>query len=426
MTRVLWIEIRRSPLRWWLPVLVALDLAVLFGRGQWWIGIWPQASVAAQIPCFYFGPALAAAAAWSAGRSTRTGFTEQLSAGARARHWAEFAQLASTLVFGVLAYLAGIVVAAAVSASEAGPGFLWPGYLLLGLALVVLCAGIGHLVGRWSRSQFAGPVICGLGCLVALGWYGAPSQLGLFALNGHPATTVAWLPLAARVALAGSVAAVAVTAARPVLRRAGRSWRSWPRGSGRYAVLGSVLALAVSVAALPGSGRLLTTRSAPPNPVCTQTSPRFCLWPEDRKYVPGLTAMAGRLAELPPDLFRLPPTFYEQGLRRPDRQAIDFYPREGSLWEATQGIAIGILQASTPAYCKPATPEAGMRQSVAEGDLIVWLSARLTGAGQPSTDHGGPPGVDIPAIGRFIHEPEPAQLAWVREHLRTIRETPCA
>ena len=40
--RGLWLHLRNSPLRYALPVLIAIDLAVLFLRSHFWIGVWPD------------------------------------------------------------------------------------------------------------------------------------------------------------------------------------------------------------------------------------------------------------------------------------------------------------------------------------------------------------------------------------------------
>ncbi|HEY1619339.1 MAG TPA: hypothetical protein VGG25_17085 [Streptosporangiaceae bacterium] len=60
-----WTELRRSPLRWGLPVLAALYVIVLAGGGQSWGGDWPRASAAVLKPVVFLGPVLAAGAAWA-------------------------------------------------------------------------------------------------------------------------------------------------------------------------------------------------------------------------------------------------------------------------------------------------------------------------------------------------------------------------
>ncbi|GAA2996614.1 hypothetical protein Sfulv_39460 [Streptomyces fulvorobeus] len=117
------IELRRSPLLTALPVMIAVDLVVLFGRARYWIGVWPEASVAAQVVTLFLGPVLAGVSAWQAGRSSRAGMPEAVLAAARPGWRIESARLAATLTLGFLAYAIGCVTAAAISFGEAGPGF---------------------------------------------------------------------------------------------------------------------------------------------------------------------------------------------------------------------------------------------------------------------------------------------------------------
>lgn len=117
------IELRRSPLLTAFPLMVAVDLLVLFGRSQYWIGVWPEASVAAQIVTLFLGPILAGVSAWQAGRSSRARVPEFLLSAARPGWRIEATRLAATLTLGFVAYGVGCLTAAAVSLHDAGPGF---------------------------------------------------------------------------------------------------------------------------------------------------------------------------------------------------------------------------------------------------------------------------------------------------------------
>ncbi|WP_441251317.1 ABC transporter permease [Kitasatospora sp. McL0602] len=420
--RIYWIEVRRSPLRWWLPVLLALDFAAIFGRSQWWIGVWPQASVAAQLPSLYFGPALAASATWTAGRARRAGINEQLGASARPAWQLELAQLAATLSYGTLVYLIGAAAAAAVSLSDAGPGFLWPGYLLLGFGVMIGCAGLGHVVGRWSSSPYAASAVCGLGCFVFLGWVGNPSALDLFMLSGDPFIKVAVSPLLVRLALGCGLAAIAVLVARPTFRRHGRGrWQTTP--ARRFTALGVVVAFVLAAVAVGPAGRIRVQRAAAANPVCSETVPRVCLWPEDRKYLPEATAMAARMSKIPAGMFTVPGDFYEQGLR--SSQPNDFYILEGSLWDPAISMGSAIVQSEIPPLCLAVDNETMERIGLASGELSMWLAARIYGAGRPVNMHGGPPGVDMEFIARLTTQPEEAQIAWAQQRLQTLHSVSC-
>lgn len=222
------------------------------------------------------------------------------------------AQLASSAAIGLGGYLTGLAYVAVASFSRAGPGFLWPGYVLLGAAATIACAAIGHGVGRVTGSRFGAPVAAGAGCLVLMMAFS--SLIGLTsdgnAVLGDPAYSVAPDALASR---AGLALGLALTAAlvpsflgggrdrwRPALRR-------WPAG-----IIG--VAVVVAAVVMMPSQDVLKARAAPADPLCSATAPRVCLWPEDRKYLDEVSALASRAGRLP-SLLRVPRTFYEQGLQ---------------------------------------------------------------------------------------------------------------
>ncbi|MBP5938360.1 ABC transporter permease [Streptomyces acidiscabies] len=419
--RIFWMELRRSPLRWWFPALVALDVAVLFGRSQWWIGVWPQASAAAQVPAFYLGPFLAAYAAWASGRIYRLGFEDQHTAGTRPRWQVEGAHIAAVAVYGYVAYLMGAAVAAAVSYHDAGPGFLWPSYLLLGAALILLCIAVGHLAGRWFPSAFATPVVSGLACFLVVTMNGSPTKAGLFVLSGGPAMEVTPEHLAVRWALALSAVAVAVLTPRTLPGYTGERGKVIAR-------LPAIGTSALAVACLAGvltAGPVQTARANPSAPLCTHAEPKICVWPEERMYLPRLEAMARRISALPP-VIKSPSAFYEEGLRGDKAQDVDFSIFEGSMWEVADSMSIAITRTSTPPYCEAVDSASEDRRTQAYFELDSWLAARISGAGQPSNIHGGPPGVDQAAIARLIKQPEAAQEIWAKKRITVIEGTRCA
>lgn len=419
---ILGIELRRSPLRWWLPGLVLIDLAALFARGRWWVGVWPQASAAAQLPAQFLGPVIAAGAAWAAARVSRTATAEQHAAAARPLWQGESLQLASTVLYGLVAYLLGAAAAAGVSFRDAGPGFLWPGYLLLGAAVVAACAAVGHAVGRSFASAYAAPVLCGLACFLVIGTAGDPRALGLSLLDGYPDVALATGAVAARVGLA--LALLAAAAALPTVLR--RRSPGWPLGAARRlgagVVAGAVLVIAVAVYA----GEPVTeARAAPAAPVCSSGTPRICLWPDDRKYLPAVTTLVDRIRPLTGYGMTLPAAFYERGLRATARSSNDFRIIEGSMWSVSPSLAGAVLQATLPTFCTAAGQEADERRTQAYFELETWLEARANAAAQPSDVHGGPPGVDVAAVARVAASPKGVQAPWVAQRLSTIRTTPC-
>jgi hypothetical protein len=416
------IELRRSALRWWWPLLCALDLAVLLGRNTYWIGVWPQASAAAQIPAMFLGPVMAGAAAWAAGRRFRQGTGELHEAAARPPWQQEAALLAAALTYAVVPYVLGLAVAAVLTAPDAGPGFLWPGYPLLGLSVIVGCTALGHLAGRLLPFRLAVPVLCAIGCFLALTSLG--DVLALSVLSGYPQDEVAPVPLALRLACAAALVGVALTAVRPAVGGFVSPRRAVAVTGAGLGVFG---VLAVSVVAAGPLGR---ERERPDAPVCTDGAPVICLWPENRKYLPVMAAMAERAGALPAGLFTVPDRFDEKGLSGLDRTRFEYHQDfsiiSGSPWSVSPTIAGRILEASTPPYCDAADEETGERRQHAIFELLVWIEARLNNASQPSDVHGGPPGVDLRRIGGLITLSEAEQAQWAAERLETIRATRCA
>ncbi|MER7581235.1 hypothetical protein [Kitasatospora sp. NPDC097691] len=418
------VELRRSPLRWWFPLLVALDLATLFGRSRWWIGEWAQTSVQAQIPAFYFAPVLAAAAAWAGGRSARHNFHDQMDSASRPSWQVQAAQLSSTLTYGLSAYLVGVLVAAAVSWPKAGSGFLWPGYLILGAALLVTFASVGHLVGSWSRTQFTAPVLVGLGSLVVIAWFGAPTSLGLYVISGEPFRSASQPAVLARslLALAAFLVAVTFTRRSPLATEG-----SWPNTARRIGTAASCLSLVIAGVGLMATKPVQVDRATPGEPLCTSGAPALCLWPDDQKYLSQAGAMSERIRQLPQGMFVIPDAFYEKGLRSGRQHAFeDFYILEGSMWDPAQSLAGSILFASRPKNCPLPDGSRVTKDFVqSNGELMMWLTMRIFGGGQPAGMHGGPPEVNLEPIAQLIHQPEQIQLEWAKQRIDKIQHAYC-
>ncbi|MGW9047692.1 hypothetical protein ACWGQL_34885 [Streptomyces lydicus] len=418
-----WIELRRSPLRWCFPLLIALDVATLFGRSRWWVGEWAQTSAQVQIPCFYMAPLLAAAAAWTAGRASRNNLDAQLDAAARPVWQIELTQLSATLTYGLTVYGVGAVVAAVTSYPEAGPGFLWPGYLALGATLLVSFTSAGHLVGRWSRSHFFAPVLCGIGGLVIIAWFGAPAALGLYVISGSPFQEVSSPVLLVHCLVAAVLMATAVLLRRRSPGMGGREWA----GARRHVRTASLSVLTgAAVLGLLTAGPVQVARSAPRQPLCTTGVHQVCLWPEDRKYLPQTEGMADRMSRIPPGLFKIPPVFYERGLRGPRFAYDDFYILDGSMWDASVTMAGNIMTASYPKGCPlPIDSRITPQFKLASGELNVWLAMRIFGAGVPADMHGGPPDVNLHAVAHVTTQPEDVQVEWAKQRLGTIHHAFC-
>ncbi|MFF0450837.1 ABC transporter permease [Streptomyces sp. NPDC004609] len=379
------IELRRSPLLTAFPVMIAVDLLVLFGRSRYWIGVWPEASVAAQVVTLFLGPVLAGVSAWQAGRSSRAGMPESLLAAARPGWRIQAARLAATLTLGFLAYVVGCLTATAVSFGDAGPGFLWPSYLLLGASTLIIFASVGHLAGRWWPSAAFTPVVCALGCFISM--LALPFKFNVLA--GPPDQHLRPLPVAVRLLCALALAALAVTA--PPLRRSAE--RQMPRHGTpphiRGAAIGSAAATLIALAAAPAAGELRVERPVPATaPLCERAergAPRVCVWPEHRKYLPELTRMAQRLGRSAQPWLKSPDVFHEFGLRRTKWGDRGFDIAEGHV--RTAAIAMADLVFTTSlGRCLPPREESRARRAM--DNIRHWLEYRSTGQDPAVADEG--------------------------------------
>ena len=420
------VELRYSPLRWWFPILTAADIITLFGRGQAWVGEWPQTSVASQISAFYFAPILAAVAAWSSGRVSRTNTASLFYSAARPAWRMELAQLSATATFGLTAYGLGIATATLVTwLSNPDAGFLWPGYVILGAALLIGFAAAGHLVGRWWKAPFAAPAVSGLCGFLAIAWFGQPRQLGLFVLDGSPFYGISWRAVIVRMAIAICLTGAAVTLKQPRIRRVTTVWTT-PHIKATQVCMS--LVLLVSLAGLRLAGPVQTVRSIPSKPICTNAKPRICFWPEDSKYLPAAESMAVRITRLASFGFTVPDSFYERGLRGPDHGTDDFYVLDGSLWDASITLAGQVTTSAIPKDCPLGKRQVHFSNSSLQeiGELNMWVTMYIFNGGQPADMHGGPPGVDLNGVARILSWPQQQQYSWVQQHLVNERLIYCA
>ncbi|WP_367041217.1 ABC transporter permease [Streptomyces sp. Je 1-332] len=422
------IELRRSPLLIAVPVLIAVDLLVLFGRSRYWIGVWPEASVAAQIVTLFLGPVLAGVSAWQAGRSSRAGMPEFLLGAARPGWRIEAARLSATLTLGFLAYATGCLTAAAVSLGDAGPGFLWPSYLVLGASTLIIFASVGHLAGRWWPSPAFTPIVCALGCFISM--LSLPFKFNVLA--GPPDTYLRPLPVAVRLLCALALATLAVTAPPLSRKRAERQMprREMPRHV-RAVAVGSVVLSLTALAAAPAAGELKVERPASAiTPLCDRSdenAPRVCVWPEHRKYLPELTRMAQRLDQLTRTTdtrIKAPKEFHEFGLQRTDLGDRGFDIAEGHVRTAAIAMADQVFTESFGS-CSP--PPRERRAWQAMDNIHLWLEYRAVGQDPAVADEG----LHVEGVGNAQREatkasrlPSAEQQAWVtQEHSHLLRES---
>ncbi|MEV6209774.1 ABC transporter permease [Kitasatospora sp. NPDC051914] len=419
------IELRRSPLLTAFPVMIAVDLLVLFGRSRYWIGVWPEASVAAQVVTLFLGPVLGGVSAWQAGRASRAGMPEVLLAAARPGWRVESARLAATLTLGFLAYGIGCLTAAAVSFGEAGPGFLWPSYLLLGASTLVVFASVGHLAGRWWPSSAFTPVVCALSCFISL--LALPFKFNVLA--GPPDTHLRPLPVALRLLWALALTVLAVTAPP----RRSRAERELPRQGLSRRIRGAAITAAacslVALAAVPAAGELRTERPASgTTPLCDRAeegAPRVCVWPEHRKYLPELVLMAQRLGRTTQPRAEVPKEFDEFGLHRTQWGDRGFDITEGHVRTAAIAMAHQVFTTSF-GRCMP--PQSERRAWQAIDSIHLWLEYQAMGEDPTAADQG----LHVESVSAARREasaaarlPAAEQQAWVERERAEFQTSWC-
>lgn len=416
---ILRVELRRSPLLWWVPALLAIQGLVLFGRSTLWIGVWPEASAAAQLGSFFFGLILTAGSAWAAARIRRAESAELLAGARRDSAWRELQTILASLTYGILVLLAGFVAVVVASVPDAPAGFVWPSYFLLGLSMVLLCVGLGHTMGRLLPPITSSAVALGGWLLVNV--ILTDSSAGhdyFYVLTGPVELRVSPAALTTRLIAGIAVCALAIVvvprAERPALRR-----RHDPRPARTAAALGVVaVASALVLVTVP----LQVSRAAPARPSCTANGPtvRVCLWPDSAKYLPAVAKMAQRVQALGQDVLSVPRTFYQLGLRPPSQQTQDDFTTDFGRWSIASSIGTQIYNASSPEIiCPNLTEQQQKKFFQAAFDVSDWLSAYVYGRPRPSAVNGGPPGVNQAAITSLLGKPVAEQKAWAKTRLAT-------
>lgn len=423
-----WLHLRNSPIRWALPVLVVVDLAVLFLRNRYWIGVWPETGAAAQVPAYLLGIVGAGAAAWSAGAPQRHGLEEQLRAARVQPMVSEAHRLHATVIILLIPYLIGQTVAFAVTARTFPPGVhLWLGYLLLGLFAILLSVALG-----WACGHLFGPVFAAL--VAALGFLFLTALLdrvGFVVVSGRPEVAVDPMPLALRL---GSV--VALLLVLLWLSAAGVSGQARRRA---WVLVPAILPLVVVMF----STNAVADRKQPGNKVtCVRGSTVLCIWPEQEKYLPQLRALSARI-DLLPDAFVRPPRINEVGLLKtryigPDGKEYLGYEGgppifqilEGSPWSYAGDIGTAVT-ASTFGF---QDFQACDWQKITSSDeprlwaVGAWLEAFLAGEDSPDYHTNAPTQMQQAwAKGRAIagNRSRVDQLRWAEGEVNDLRGRYC-
>ncbi|MER6943967.1 hypothetical protein ABT294_08090 [Nonomuraea sp. NPDC000554] len=412
---MIWIELRRSMMRWGLPIVLTAGGALAWAWSDTW-QVWPEVSATTAFAATRFAVAiLAGAAAWSAQRDRRAGLRAQLDATARRPWQVESVHLLGTLIYAWAGLLLIAVVIELVVIARIGPGFLWPSYLLLALTSLTFSVAVGHLVGRLTTFRFAAPLV-GLVMLV-LGFVAPPNApFELSVVTGPAKLVLSPGVMAARSVFAAVCLLLAVTLPSRVAaaRRARESGR---RGESRWQTTSVVLAAVATLAWLVFAGPLQMPRAPVADPVCGQVSagPRVCLWPENRAYLDEALLAATALRKAAGETVPLPAVFYDEGLR------------DGPSFTAlavTKPMIADMAIAAMPSFrgCTDGSQTEVEQRLTAAGRIWVWLAARSNGLRSVGDEPSFmlPPEVST-EVDAALTRPEPAQRVWIKEQLATAK-----
>lgn len=407
------LHLRSTPLRWSLPALLVLDVALILTRDSYWHGLWGDTGATGQIPALYLGMFSAGAAAWTASLRERPEVVEPLSAMPRSQQRAELPRMLALVFIVLMPYFAGQAVAFGFTAPSWPPGFTqYVGYVLLGLAAILLACGWGWLVGRLLPSRW-GPVAGVFGWMLVTIVF----DTDLVVVSGPAREQPDLLLILFRV-----LAATALLSACLWL----------PLGRTRMlraAVPGIAAVTVLSTTAVAAGIDTIAPRHGIDEPLCVKGRTTVCLWPEEEKYRAMAERVLARTEALPPVL-SMPDKVYSLGLvRMGDRWVGDFDLDSGSEWALADGVTRAIT-AETFVACR----QGGWDKYLKANDQSVlaverWLEKRLAGGGEPDYAESGMSESQSTAVetGKAIADKSAAeQERWVSDTVRSVLEKYCA
>lgn len=417
MRRALWIEVRRSSLLWWLPLILGFQLVMLFFRSYQWEFAWSEASAAIGVAAGISAPLVAAAAAWEGTRWHRSGDLSVFHHHARFAGAGYLLHLQSILLLVTVPLSATGLIAWAVTVSASGFGLLWPSYLVFALAVQWGIAGFGYTIGRLVGTRLVVPaavLIVMLGLMLLPGGH----PFAMMSINGASGMTLLPQAVTARVAIAAVLLALGLL----VVGKHGDVWvRRWP---GWSLVAAGTVVMIVAAQTMATGGPIHRPRDAADiTPLCTRTTVEICVWPDQAGFLPELTGYAHRLETLS-TVADVPDRYEEANLAHDDVATFTLQSSTGS-WIRVTGLAFWIDADRYPTEC---SPDAGLDFATwasQSQQLTVWYSHWIFGGPPPPGNGGGPP-YDRAAMAELIAQPERAQLAWAGETRdRLVAVRPC-
>ena len=465
--RLLWIEIKRNIMPWALPILALLFFYDTYRTASGSPPIWTaRASLVTSKMVFDFAAFACGLSAWTGSREGRRRTGELLAPTARHTLTRQLAALAATLLWVLLAFLAGVAVLYAQIAGAVtwgGPP-LWP--VFVGAVAVTMVSVLGFVAGALFPGRFIAPLaaICGgvlpivashnllnpqlnTHKLLALELSLEPYDWGVF-YHVLPDVSIAQVMFMGGIAVAGT----GLLALAPVLRLpVGSTSGSSPAvGLGWWLSTAAAVVLVAGVAAswtaydLTGTAKLTkvgwqipalhdaaTDQPVPYMPDCTSASGfQVCVHPAFSGYLSGIAAAlrpaAAEIASLPgapvrasqvaaplgppytgPGLAGTPPVYqFAADLTWVSPTQVDAANIQAQLFEAVIG--------------GPAAAQTGYLDPAQRAVVDALLTAIGTSPSNTNLFFPASPQVNA-AAARFAALPVPARHAWLLVHLTALR-----
>ena len=313
-TRLLRLELRRSPILWTLPLLGVLLWLGVCRPSMASPPLWNARATVLQHAVLFLGPLLAGATAWVGSRDGRRGLTDLVGVTAVPRWAGQLTTWAATTCWAEAVYLVGVAIVYGITAEQArwGGPLWWP--VAVGAAGVATSCALGFAAGALLPGRFTA-ALAAVVVFLALG-------AGAFALQANDVYAQIWplnvqggfppdsygifypylpdLAVTQLMFLAGL--AVAVLGALGLPAAAGGRWLRCAAA----ALTAAGLVAAGTAVGLAGTARLeahgivipalhdaASDRAVPYTPVCTRSAVPVCLQPAYRYLQADVTAALG-------------------------------------------------------------------------------------------------------------------------------------
>ncbi|GAA2789407.1 hypothetical protein GCM10010441_13170 [Kitasatospora paracochleata] len=377
---------------------VALVWILMYsGRMTGWItdGYWPSVAAQSSFLLSFTAPAVAACGAWEGLKVRRSDVLG--TAPARSTTAIALSVLAPVLTLGTVSVLAAL----AIFVPQAGGTPGWPTAAIIAVELLVVLAhtAAGYALGLTLPRLLAVP----FALVASFLWMAFPSTLDAFwvrQLNGRNLTECCALDEvpALRAVAAPTVAVLGLLAA---------AW-IWTTLRDRRRLLAVVTLAATTAAgawiAAPLGYRAATARPASEQTCTATTTPRVCLWPEQKADASNITEWATQAQQ------RLDAA----GLT--DSATVSPFSSRPGQDEVRSLVALGHIPDRPPQCAR----ERGGRWLGAEavGPLSSWL--KLTAGVTPLTVQGRYREQELRIASQVMALPRDEQLAWFRSNADTL------